>query len=229
MMGRDGRAWDKYDAYLFDLDGTLLHCTDAVHSIAFCDALTAVAGRPLNLDGVATHGSVDVAILRDGFLKGGVGEDVWRPRLTEIRERMCEQVRNNREELRIEVLPSARDLLGHLRGCGAILGTATGNLEGIGMTKLEHCGLLNFFDFGGYSDAHETRSSVFAAALKKARELTSEDAAICVFGDTPSDIEAARANGLDVFAVSTGVFSFEDLAAFGPTRCLHTLTELLTA
>ena len=23
------RAWDEYDAYLFDIDGTLLHCTDA--------------------------------------------------------------------------------------------------------------------------------------------------------------------------------------------------------
>ena len=43
------RAWDSYDAYLFDIDGTLLNCTDAVHYFAFCDTLTMLARRPLNL------------------------------------------------------------------------------------------------------------------------------------------------------------------------------------
>jgi FMN phosphatase YigB (HAD superfamily) len=55
------RKWDAYDAYLFDIDGTLLTCHDAVHYFAFCEALTALAGRELNLDGVVAHGNTDVA------------------------------------------------------------------------------------------------------------------------------------------------------------------------
>ena len=51
--------WDAYDAYLFDIDGTLLNATDAVHYFAFCEALTLLAGRPINLDGVNAHGNVD--------------------------------------------------------------------------------------------------------------------------------------------------------------------------
>ncbi len=85
LQGKLSRTWDAFDGYLFDIDGTLLNCKDAVHYFAFCDALTEVAGRPLNLDGVVTHGNVDAAILRDAFARGGVDEAVWRPRLDEIR------------------------------------------------------------------------------------------------------------------------------------------------
>jgi phosphoglycolate phosphatase-like HAD superfamily hydrolase len=223
------RPWDTYDAYLFDIDGTLLNCTDAVHYFAFCDALTAIAGRPLNLDGVVTQGSVDPAILRDAFTLANVPEADWRPRLAEARELMCSQVARNREDFRIEVLPGVREVLAHLRSSGKILGVATGNLAAIGRAKLAHCGLLDFFHFGGFSDDFETRPAVIAAAAAQAHAhaLTSQDATICVIGDTPSDIQAAQANDLEVIAVATGIFPYETLAAENPTRAIFTLTELL--
>ena len=220
------RAWDEYDAYLFDIDGTLLNCKDAVHYFAFCDALSTVAGRPVNLDGVTTHGSVDVAILRDAWTLAGVPESVWRPRLDEARAHMVAQVQRNREDLRIDVLPGVREVLQHLRQRGAALGVATGNLEGIGQLKLEHCGLLEFFRFAGYSDAFENRPDVIRAALQQARAVTSNDASICVVGDTPADILAARANGLDVIAVATGTFPLEVLRENAPTHCLRSLLDL---
>ena len=222
-------AWDRYDAYLFDIDGTLLHCRDAVHYFAFCDALTWIAGKPLNLDGVATQGNVDVAILRDAFALGGVLEETWRPRLTEMRERMVAHVERHRGDFQIDVLPGVRELLQHLRARGAVLGTATGNLEGVGVAKLKSCGLLPLFHFGGWSDAHESRADVFRAAAARARALAGEAASICVFGDTPADVQAAHSNGLDVIAVATGIFSFETLVAERPIRCIHSLNELLAA
>ena len=222
------RPWDTYDAYLFDIDGTLLNCTDAVHYFAFCDALSLVAARPLNLDGVTTHGSVDNAILRDAWTLADVPEDQWRPRLPSAQQSMCEQVERNRASLRIEVLPGVRNVLTHLQARGAVLGVATGNLGGIGRIKLEAGGLLPFFPFGGFSDAHETRAEVFRAAVTEARALTSPTAGICVLGDTPADIHAAHANGVDVIAVATGIFSFEDLAAQSPTRCVMSLEDLHT-
>ena len=223
------RVWDQYDAYLFDIDGTLLNCTDAVHYFAFCDALSAIAGRPVNLDGVATHGNVDVAILRDAWGMAGISEEAWRPRLDDARKAMCAQVARNRDELHINVLPGVHEVLSHLKSQGAILAVATGNLAGIGEVKLEHCGLLPYFNFGGYSDQHESRAEVFRAAIEQARMLTSHDAAICVFGDTPADIEAARVNHVDVIAIATGIFDYDSLAALSPTRTLRTLTELSTS
>ena len=221
------RAWDSYDAYLFDIDGTLLNCTDAVHYFAFCDTLTMVAGRPLNLDGVVAHGNTDIGILRDAFALAQVPEERWRPHMQALRDNMCEHVARNQADLRAEALPLAAEILQHLQGRGAVLGVATGNLEAIGRLKLAHCGLLQYFDFGGYSDACEYRKDVFAAALVKARSLAGQRASVCVAGDTPADVQAARANGLDVIAVSTGIYTQEQLAAEQPTLCIRSFDDLL--
>ena len=220
-------AWDEYDAYLFDIDGTLLHCSDAVHYFAFCDAISRLAGRPLNLDGVTAHGNTDVGILRDALHLAGVPEEQWRPKLDETRAEMCRFAEQRSADLCVAVLPAVREVLDHLRARGAVLGVATGNLEGIGRLKLGRCSLLEFFDFGGYSDAFEFRRDVFAAALKTARGMAGDTARVCVVGDTPEDVRSARANGLDVTAVATGIYSFEQLQSENPDRCLHSLTELI--
>ncbi len=220
-------GWDEFDAYLFDIDGTLMNCTDAVHYFAFCEALTAVAGRPLNLDGVVAHGNVDVGILRDAFRIANIPEEKWRPRLVEIRSSMCDFVQQRTAELCIHVLPHVREVLAHLRQRGAVLGVATGNLERIGQAKLGRCGLLPCFDFGGYSDAYEFRRDVFRGALTKARALAGEQASVCVVGDTPEDIRAAHANELPVIAVATGIYSYQDLLNEAPEWCLRSLAELM--
>lgn len=225
---RTGRRWDEYDAYLFDIDGTLLHGTDAVHYFAFCEALASLAGRPLNLDGVTAHGNTDVGILRDALALAEVRDEIWRPRLRETQQNMCRFVEERKEDLRATVLPAVPEVLEHLRTKGAILGVATGNLERIGRLKLAHCGLLEQFDFGGYSDAYEYRRDVFTGARTKAQMLAGESAAVCVVGDTPEDVRAARANDLDVIAVATGIYSFEELQAEDPNMCLLSLQELLS-
>ncbi len=221
------RRWDEFDAYLFDIDGTLLSCTDAVHYFAFCEALGTLAGRPLNLDGVTAHGNTDVGILRDALALAGVPDETWRPRIAETREAMCRFVDERRADLCATLLPFVPEVLERLRAKGAVLGVATGNLEGIGRLKLEHCGLLRWFDFGGYSDPYEYRRDVFAGALGKARALAGADAAVCVVGDTPEDVRAARANGLGVVAVATGIYSPEELRAERPDWCVRSLGDLL--
>lgn len=219
----------SYDAYLFDIDGTLITSQDAVHYFAFCEALTAVAGRPLNLDGVVAHGNVDIGILRDAWTLAGIPEARWRTKLPVTRAAMCAFVEANKADLRMTVLPGVRELLTRLRTEGATLAVATGNLRGIGEIKLRESGLLDFFDFGGYSDAYEYRRDVFAAALAEARRrLPMPSPRICVVGDTPEDIRAAQVNGLDVIGVATGIYPFEQLEAENPTRCVHSLSELLS-
>jgi phosphoglycolate phosphatase-like HAD superfamily hydrolase len=220
------RPWDAFDAYLFDIDGTLLCCEDIVHYSAFCEAMHSVAGRPLTLEGVVAHGNTDVGILRDAFLLAGISDDAWRPRVDTIQQAMCSYVHEHRSELRVTVLPHVHEVLRHLRSRTAVLGVATGNLQGIGQLKLERAGLLDYFSFAGWSDAFEFRADVFEQAVREAKALTREDAAICVFGDTPSDICAARRNSLPVIAVATGIYSFEDLSAEKPNMCLRSLNDL---
>ena len=139
------RAWDAYDAYLFDIDGTLMNGTDAVHYFAFCEALESVAGRPMNLDGVVAHGNVDVGILRDALALGGVPESAWRPRLDGMREGMCRFVEQRREDLRITVLPGVVAMLEHLSAKGATLGLRRGIWRGSGRRSSRLPGCAGIF------------------------------------------------------------------------------------
>ena len=88
--------------------------------------------------------------------------------------------------------------------------------------------LFRSFRFGGFSDRFEVRAEMVAEAAKKARELLPEKphATICVVGDTPRDIEAARANALPVIAVATGNYSYEQLAAMEPDVCVESFAAL---
>lgn len=220
-------AWDEFDAYIFDIDGTLLHCRDAVHYFAFCETLSEIAGRPLTLEGVTAHGNTDIGILRDALSLAGIADERWRPRLREIRAAMAERVRARSSELCVETLPHVRSVLEHLRSRGAIPGIATGNLRAIGETKLARAGLLDYFSFAAWSDDCEHRADIFRAAAANARLLAGAKASVCAVGDTPADIAAARANGIPILTVATGIYSAEQLRAGRPDWCVGCLTELV--
>lgn len=222
-----GRAWDGFDAYLFDIDGTLINCKDATHYFAFCEALEKLAGRPLNLDGIPAHGNTDIGILRDVLTRAGVPEAEWRGRIREVCAGMAEFVERREDQLCTTVLPQVREVLEHLRTRGAVLGVATGNLERIGRKKLWRSGLLDYFQFGGWSDEYEYRADVFRGAIAKARAVSGPQSALCVIGDTPSDIRAAHENDLPVIAVGTGIYSVEQLQTEGPELCIRCFDDLL--
>lgn len=229
LMGSLPRRWDTFDAYLFDVDGTLLDCRDAVHYFAFCETLKSLSGRELNLDGVTAHGNTDIGILRDALTLAGVPESDWRPRLREACDSMCSYVENNRDQINTEALAGTRDVLLHLRDRGAVLGVATGNLAAIGRIKLQSCSLLHHFSFFAFSDGLETRADVYDYALGQARALAGPNATICAIGDTPADVRAARHHGISVIAVTTGIHSREQLSAERPDLCVSSLSELLTS
>jgi phosphoglycolate phosphatase-like HAD superfamily hydrolase len=139
---------------------------------------------------------------------------------------MCRFVQAHQSELCITVLPQVHEVLRHLHSRSAALGVATGNLQEIGQLKLKRAGLVEYFSFAGWSDTFECRADVFEEATRKAKALTAENAAICVIGDTPSDIRAAHKHGLPVIAVATGIYSVEQLSEESPEMCLQSLSDL---
>ena len=222
-----GFAWDAQDAYLFDIDGTLLRSRDRIHFNSFAAAMQQVTGHTLSLEGVVVHGSTDTAILRDAIRLSGLPEEAIEAQVRAILEAMCVEVTTRRGELNLVLMPGVEDMLRYLARRGALLGVGTGNLEAIGWTKIETVGLRQWFRFGGFSDHFPDRAELIGDAARKARELAGPAARVCVVGDTPSDIEAARANALPCIAVATGKFSFDELLEYGPEACVSTLADLL--
>jgi phosphoglycolate phosphatase len=221
--------WDRQNAYLFDIDGTLLRTWDSVHYDSFASSVRRITGFEATLSGIVLAGSTDTAILREACRQAGVPAAEVENHLDAIAHAMCHGVAARREEMRVVCMPGVEDTLRYLAGRGALLGVATGNLEMIGWIKIEQAGLREWFRFGGFSDRFPVRSELIAQAARKARELAGEHASICVVGDTPRDIEAARANGLAVIAVATGHSSFDDLHALAPDVCATSLADLLAA
>jgi phosphoglycolate phosphatase len=250
VLIREGFVWDAQDAYLFDIDGTLLRSRDRIHFNSFASSIRQVTGLEVSLSGVVLHGGTDPAILREAFELSGVPAEAWEPQVEAILETMRQMVVSRRGEMDMWTMPAVAETLAHLAKRGALLGLATGNLELIGWTKVEEVGLREWFRFGGFSDRFSVRSEMVAYAAAKARELlpshpardkaaprmghpvrelmeTKPQASVCVVGDTPRDIEAAHANRLPVIAVATGNYSFDELAELKPEVCVSSLAALL--
>jgi phosphoglycolate phosphatase len=226
---RPGFAWDRQDAYLFDIDGTLLRSRDRVHIESVATSVKRVTGFEVTLAGISLHGNTDTGILREACSRAGVPTEVMDLQIEAILQAMCDSVTERRKELDPILMPGVKEALAHLAERGALLGVATGNLELIGWVKIETAGLREWFRFGGFSDRFPVRSELIGQAARKAYDLAGEAARVCVVGDTPRDIEAARANNLAVIAVATGNFDFETLWALQPDACATSLADLLAA
>ncbi|HET9366341.1 MAG TPA: HAD family hydrolase [Candidatus Angelobacter sp.] len=224
---RPGFRWDAADAYLFDIDGTLLNSRDAVHYFSFLNAAREILGREITLEGVLVHGNTDPGILRGALRLAGMDDASIDACLPQIVERMCAEVERNQNDMRPELCPSIPELITYLTSQGKLLGVASGNLETAGWLKLEKSGLRSKFAFGSFSFPRQTRAEIFAHGIALVRQRLGHQAKVFVVGDTPSDIEAARAVNAPVIALATGLFSFSDLMACNPDACFACATDLL--
>jgi phosphoglycolate phosphatase len=222
-----GFDWQSASAYLFDIDGTLLNSRDAVHYFAFRNAMREVLNIEASIEGVPVHGNTDIGILRAVLRREGLDDAAIDDSLPEIIDRMCAEVQRNHEQLDPELCPSILELVTRLHKSGKLLGVVSGNLETIGWLKLEKAGLKPMFSFASFSYPRELRVDIFRHGLKQARDIAGEESSIFFVGDTPSDIEAARATGTPVIALASGTYGFSELMSCGPDACLACATDLL--
>ena len=221
--------WMESDAYLFDIDGTLLVVQDMVHWNALHTAMQEAYGADTNIEGIAYHGKTDLGILRAAMARVGIEGDIFESKLAAALKVVCREVATNAAGIDARICDSIRDVLTKLRAAGKLLGVASGNLESVGWHKVEAAGLRDFFSFGCFSDDAEMRSDVFRAGVKEAQRRLGEQAKVCFVGDTPEDIRAARQADAQVIAVCTGIFQYEELTSLNPDLCVTSCAELLAA
>jgi phosphoglycolate phosphatase len=168
------------------------------------------------LDGrVDTPGRTDAAIVHDLLVAAGVSPEEADARWPDVMAASVERYEALcPADLAANVAPGMAELLPALaaRPDEFRLSLVTGNLEPIARLKLERAGIGRWFEpgQGGFGSDHRSRPELVAIARRRAggwpRERT------VVIGDTPRDIACARADGVRVVAVATGLFSAEALA-----------------
>jgi len=216
------------DAYVFDIDGTLLVTRDLVHWNALHQAMLEAYGVDTSIEGIQYYGMTDLSILRAALAREGIKGSAFDSALPKAIEVVCREVEANRMEIAPDVCREIVRLLETIRGQGKLIGVASGNLETVGWHKIEAAGLREFFSFGCFSDRCETRAGIFQNALECVARQLGPGARTCFIGDTPSDVEAAREVGATVLAVSTGTFSFDQLSACSPDLCVRHCGEFFT-
>ncbi len=120
-----GFAWDGQDAYLFDIDGTLLRSRDRIHFNSFAASVQRVTGFEITLAGILLHGATDTAILREACQQAGIPAEVMEQRMETILEAMRHAVAEQRQEMDLIRMPGVEQVLDHLARKGALLGVAT--------------------------------------------------------------------------------------------------------
>ncbi len=126
-------------------------------------------------------------------------------------------------------LPGAEQTLRHRsRESGVMLGLVSGAMEGAACaSKLTPANFNRFFIFGAYGSDSPDRAELTKLAIEKASRLIDQltPAQVYVVGDTPRDIEAAKAAGAVSVAVATGNYSVDDLGAAGATHVMASLEK----
>lgn len=210
---------------LFDIDGTLIRSGGAGQK-AFEAALSAEFGISTFNGDVAFSGRTDRAIVRDFFMLHEITDSAgsWQ----RFRDAYLAHLPITLAANDGMVLPGIVPLLDNLDASPDVeLGLLTGNTADGAELKLSHYGIFHYFKFGGYGDHVLDRDAVARSALQATRQhvngVGTED--VIVIGDTPLDVQCARAISARAVAVCTGFSPVEELRASKPDLLLQDLSD----
>src|SRR5947199_7557952 len=99
------------DAYIFDIDGTLLVTKDLVHWNALHQAMLEAYGVDTTIEGVPYHGMTDLSILRAALSREGIVDGAFESALPKALEVVCREVDTNRAAIIPEVCRGVPELL----------------------------------------------------------------------------------------------------------------------
>jgi phosphoglycolate phosphatase len=216
---------------LFDIDGTLLSCGGQPKPL-FAEALREVFGTCGDVDRYDFSGRTDPCIVLDLMTAAGLDRATIESGLPRVRDAYLGRLEKRLDAARVRVLPGVVRLLEALSSRDdCVVALLTGNWERGAGIKLGRVGLDRYFAFGSFGDAGFDRRALPPVAFARAaerlgRQFAPEEA--WIVGDSPLDVDCAKAHGIPCFAVATGWTSAETLAREGAHSVVADLGETET-
>jgi phosphoglycolate phosphatase-like HAD superfamily hydrolase len=215
---------------LFDVDGTLLRARGAGRR-ALKTALERVYGTAGAIEQYDLSGKTDRRIVLDLMEASGLSSEVVRARLDDVFEAyargLSEEIGDGRG---VVTLPGVAELIRRLDETdGVLLGLLTGNIEEGARIKLGPTGLWSYFPVGAFGSDDADRRRLPSLAARRAHALIGHPfrpEEVLVIGDTPLDIECARAFGARAVAVATGNYARAQLLDERPDLLFDDLSEV---
>lgn len=212
---------------LFDIDGTLIQSGGAGEK-AFGRVCETEFGVPNGTARLQFAGRTDPSIVRDFFQQHHIALSA--DNFQRFFDRYVFQLDHLLGELDGSVLPGVHEMIRELSALPRppLIGLLTGNIRLGAQIKLGHYRLWDFFRTGGFGDDHEDRNQIAVVARERASRVlrgSLDGGEILVIGDTPRDIECAKAIGARSLAVATGKYSTHQLQKESPTWAVHSLAH----
>jgi phosphoglycolate phosphatase len=214
---------------LFDVDGTLL-LTGGAGMRAMKAAAEELFGLSFRWDGIVVAGHLDPLIFAEAAVLNGLGGDPIHH--ARFRRRYLEVLPGelSRSGEAVRAMPGVHASLAQLRADGAAtLGLLTGNYAEAIPIKLAAVDIEPaWFEVTAFGDEADSRPDLVAVAMAKQERRTGapvDPRRVVIVGDTPRDVECAHAHGCFAFAVATGSYSAEALAAAGADRVVGDLGD----
>jgi phosphoglycolate phosphatase len=206
--------------YLFDIDGTLVTARGAGRR-AMAIALDRTYGTSGAIDRYDFRGKTDPRAVYDVLREAGLSDETIARDLDRCFARYVVELEALvADGARVELLPGAAEIVRALAARDdALVGLLTGNVEGGARVKLASTGLWPLFRVGAFGSDHEDRRALPAIACARAEALVGRAVPfdrVTIIGDTPLDIDCARACGAVAVAVATGNHPHAELDACAP-------------
>jgi len=206
----------------WDIDGTLL-TTAKAGVFAWEDAVRELTGREFELVRMRIAGLTDYQIAARTFETLGIETDAQF--LRRFVDRYGELLPASLPRKQGKVLPNVREIMEQLHGRPDVRSyLLTGNTRAGARAKLTHYNLSHYFPDGAFAEDTGERTSIAVRAMELAKQAgdVAESGAF-VIGDTPHDVECARAINARTIAVATGGYTIQELQAYHPWRVFSEL------
>jgi phosphoglycolate phosphatase-like HAD superfamily hydrolase len=210
--------------FLFDIDGTLLLEHPRMLE-PYARAVRDVLGSTPENQQIRMAGRTDLSIFATLLAAAGTERpDALGGDLTEAYHRHLEAHLALHPRIPVS---GARQFLATLIDANTYLGLATGNTPTAASLKLESAEMGEIFTCGAYAGAGPERSSILRSAIQDCQSTHEQEFdSIVYFGDTPSDIAAARAVGAVGIGVAAGTCSRDELAGARPELLISSFEEI---
>lgn len=212
---------------LFDIDGTLLR-TEGVGVKAMLRAFTTIHGDlGFSFEGLEIAGALDGLLFARIMAKHGLpAHDEAHAHFQRVyRDALGSSLTPDR----VRQMPGAGELARRLSERGAATGLLTGNYRETAQIKIRAAGYdESHFPFGafgadGASRRHLTPVAIERATAHHGRAFAPER--VTIIGDTPLDVDCAKAHGCRAIGVATGPYSVEQLATAGADLAVADLSD----
>ena len=217
---------------LFDIDGTLL-ISQGIGREAKRRAMTERFGTIGDLDNHDFGGQTDWGILAALLAPHGYSSADIDSEILNYQASMARHMNDIRGSYSADALPGAFELLETLQArADVLLGIVSGNTGATAQIKLEMAGFdPAHFPVGAYGHESPLREDLTRLARQRAQQHAQRTFAprdIFVIGDTPADIQAARAIDAVAVAVETGYAPRQSLVECQPDFLLGDLREFVS-